>query len=293
MTTTISPLEALADELGDFAARIERDLKLSVGSMLAELRGELSALRASRAETELRLDRAVAARLAELQDGPPGPAGGRGERGEAGEAIEGPPGVQGIPGPPGAPGEAGVRGEPGSVGEIGPVGPAGPPGETGPPGKFMPPKAWAKGIHYESALVTHEGSTWCAARDTAEEPPHDDWIVVAACGEAPYVGEVCGLFDPKGAYRKFDLVTFNGSEWRAKRDNPGLLPGDGWQLAGQAGSRGKSGDRGERGPAGPAAPTIIEWAMKGYHAVPIMSDGSLGPALDLREVFELYHAERV
>ena len=33
--------------------------------------------------------------------------------------------------------------------------------------------------------------------------------------------------------------------------------------------------------------------MKGYHAVPIMSDGSLGPALDLREVFELYHAERV
>jgi integrin beta 3 len=296
MTTTISPLEALADELGDFAARIERDLKLSVGAMLAEVREEMSALRASRAETELRLDRAVAAKLAELQDGPPGPAGERGERGEAGEAIEGPPGVQGIPGPPGAPGEVGDRGECGPIGETGPVGTAGPPGEAGPPGKFMPPNAWAKGIHYECALVTHRGSTWCAARDTAEEPPHDDWIVVAACGEVPYVGEVCGLFDPKGAYRKLDLVTFNGSEWRAKRDNPGPLPGDGWQLAGQAGSRGKSGDRGERGdrgPAGPSGPSIIDWAMKGYQAVPIMSDGSLGPALDLREVFELYHAERV
>ena len=293
MTTTISPLEALADELGDFAARLERDLKLSVGTMLAELRGELSALRASRAETELRLDRAVAARLAELQDGPPGPAGERGERGEAGEAIAGPPGVQGIPGPPGAPGDVGDRGEPGSIGETGPGGPAGPPGEAGPPGKFIAPKAWAKGIHYECVLVTHRGSTWCAARDTAEEPPHDDWLCVAAKGEAgelPYVGEVCGAHDPKRTYRKFDLVTFNGTEWRAAQDDPGELPGSGWRIASQRGAHGKAGDR---GPAGPAAASIVDWAMQGYQAVPIMSDGSLGPALDLREVFELYHAERV
>jgi integrin beta 3 len=291
--TTISPLEALADELGDFAKRIERDLKLSVGAMLAELREEMSALRASRAETELRLDRAVAVRLAELQDGPQGPPGERGERGEAGEAIDGPPGVQGIPGPPGAPGEVGARGEPGLIGEIGPIGPPGERGPEGPTGKFRVATFWAEGVSYEGDLVTHAGSLYQARRDTGREPPHDDWIVVAACGEAPYVGEVLGLFDPKGTYRKFDLVTFNGSEWRAKRDNPGPLPGDGWQLAGQAGSRGKAGDRGERGDRGPAGPSIIDWAMKGYHAVPIMSDGSLGPALDLREVFELYHAERV
>jgi hypothetical protein len=293
MTTTISPLEALADELGDFAARIERDLKLSVGAMLAELRGELSALRASRAETELRLDRAVAAKLAELQDGPQGPQGERGERGEAGEAIEGPPGVQGIPGPPGAPGEVGARGEPGPIGEIGPAGPAGERGAEGPAGKFRVATFWAEGVSYEGDLVTHAGSLYQARCDTGREPPHDDWLCVAAKGEAgepPYVGEICGAHDPKRTYRKFDLVTFNGTEWRAAQDDPGELPGSGWRMASQRGAHGKAGDR---GPAGPAAASIVDWAMKGYHAVPIMSDGSLGAALDLREVFELYHAERV
>jgi Collagen triple helix repeat (20 copies) len=278
-----SPLETLADELGAFAARVEREIKLSVSSMLAEAR-------ASNAETELRLDRAIATKLAAIQDGPPGPPGERGESGPPGAGIQGPPGERGALGPAGA---AGERGLPGERGETGETGQRGERGETGPPGKFTPPKAWAKGIHYEHALVTHDGSTYCAARDTAEQPPHDDWILVAARGEPPYVGEVCGLFEPKRAYRKFDLVSLNGSEWRAKRDNPGPLPGDGWQLSGQAGSRGKPGERGERGLPGPAGPTIIDWATKGYQAVPIMSDGSLGPALDLRGVFDLYHAERV
>ncbi len=285
--------DAFTQALGKVLATERREWQRERELATAEHRRIVAELQAEVAAAKLQLHQALAEKLASLRDGSQGPPGERGERGEAGEAIEGPPGVQGIPGPPGAPGEAGARGEPGPIGETGPVGP---PGEAGPPGKFLPPKAWAKGIHYECALVTHRGSTWCAARDTAEEPPHDDWIVVAACGELPYVGEVCGLFEPKRAYRKLDLVTFNGSEWRAKRDDPGPVPGDGWQLAGQAGSRGKAGDRGERGdrgPAGPAGASIIDWAMKGYQAVPIMSDGSLGPALDLREVFELYHAERV
>jgi hypothetical protein len=46
-----------------------------------------------------------------------------------------------------------------------------------------------------------------------------------------------------------DVVAANGSEWRAVRDNPGPLPGDGWVL-GAKGSRGKPGDRGERGAKG-------------------------------------------
>lgn len=282
----LSPLEELADELGAFAARIERELRLSVSAMLAEFR-------ATTAETELRFDRALAAKLAAVQDGPPGPPGERGEPGESVEGIQGPPGDPGPVGPPGAAGEQGPPGETGPVGECGEPGLPGPAGVAGPPGKFAPPKAWAKGVHYESALVTHDGSTYCAARDTGEEPPHEDWIVVAARGEPPYVGEVRGLFDPKVTYRRFDLVSLNGSEWRAKRDGPGPLPGDGWQLSGQAGSRGKLGERGERGLPGPAGSSIIDWVTKGYQAVPIMSDGSLGPPLDLRAVFDLYHAERV
>ena len=207
MTTTISPLEALADELGDFATRIERDLKLSVGTMLAEIREEMSALRASRAETELRLDRAVAARLAELQSGAPGPPGERGERGEAGEAIEGPPGVQGIPGPPGAPGEAGARGEPGPIGEIGPIGP---PGEAAPKDQGIPPQVWAEGSLTRAISSRTAARLYQARRDTARGTAARRLDRHRRRGEAPYVGEVCGLFDPKGAYRKLDLVTFNG-----------------------------------------------------------------------------------
>lgn len=215
-----SPLEALADELGAVAARIERELRLTVSVMLAEIREEMSGLRASRAESELRAERAIAERLTTLQDGPPGPQGEAGERGSPGEAIIGPPGEPGPPGPPGATGEAG--------------------------------------------------------------PP----------GEVPYLGEVCGLYDRTRTYLKFDLVSWHGSEWRAKHDDPGPLPGDGWALSGQAGGRGKAGEKGERGPPGPAAPTIVDWAVKEYRAAPIMSDGSTGAVLDLQGFFELYHGQR-
>jgi hypothetical protein len=198
----------LGGELGAIAARIERDLRLAFAV-------EVERLRADRAEFELRIERAVAERLASLKDGPPGPAGERGERGEPGEGIAGPPGEQGIVGPPGPP------------------------------------------------------------------------------AEPLYVGEVCGLFDSAREYRKFDLVTLHGAEWRARRDAPGPLPGDGWQLAAKAGERGRPGEgqRGERGPPGIPAPTIAEWAVRDYRAVPIMSDGSAGPPLDLRDLFEQYHAE--
>lgn len=252
MTKPLSPLDALADELGDFAARVERDVTRSLSAALAEIRAAIEGLRARHAEAELRAEvadrerqTAVEARLAGLRDGPQGPPG---------ESITGPPGPPGPPGPQGesVTGPQGERGEPGeSI-----VGPPGPPGESivGPPG----------------------------AASTVPGPP----------GPEPYVGEVRGLYDQRRDYRKFDLVTFNGSEWRARRDSPGALPGDGWALAGQAGSRGKTGERGERGPAGPTGPTIAGWEMRDYRAVPIMSDGGVGAALDLGELFAAYDSER-
>jgi hypothetical protein len=200
---------SLGGELGAIAARIERDLKLSFAL-------EIERLRAERAEFELRVERAVAEKLAALQDGPPGPQGAPGERGEPGEAITGPTGEQGLPGPPGEP------------------------------------------------------------------------------GPEPYVGEVCGLYDAAREYRKYDLVTLHGAEWRARQDTPGALPGDGWALAAKAGERGKRGEigpAGMRGLQGNPAPVIVEWAVRDYRAVPVMSDGSAGPPLDLRALFEQYHAE--
>jgi hypothetical protein len=231
--------EALGGELGAIAARIERDLMLRFAV-------EIERLRAERAEFELRVERAVTARLAELKDGPPGPPGESivGPKGDPGESIVGPPG-ESIVGPPGPPGE--------SI-----VGPKGDPGESivGPPGE---------------SIVGPPG------------PP----------GPEPYVGEVCGLWDADREYRKYDVVCFDGSEWRAKRDAPGVLPGDGWALASKAGERGRRGEigpPGQRGLPGPAL-SIKEWVVKDYRAVPVMSDGSAGPPLDLRALFELYHAE--
>ena len=112
-----------------------------------------------------------------------------------------------------------------------------------------------------------------------------------APGEAPYVGEVCGLFDPEREYRKYDLVSLHGVEWRAKCDAPGPLPGEGWALGSQAGERGKRGEIGPRGERGTPAASISEWRVRDYRAVPVMSDGSIGPALDLGALFAQYHTE--
>ena len=127
-----------------------------------------------------------------------------------------------------------------------------------------------------------------AAREPGPAGPQGEPGIPGPPGEPPYLGDVCGLFDAKRSYRKFDLVTLNGSEWRARVDDPGVLPGPGWALAGQSGSRGKQGERGERGLPGP---TIAAWETRDFLAVPIMSDGSRGPPLDLRGFFEVYHAE--
>ena len=197
---------SLGGELGLIAARIERDLMLRFAL-------EAERLRAGQAEFELRVERAVAEKMAMVRDGPPGPPGERGEQGEPGEAVVGPQGPEGVPGPPGAP------------------------------------------------------------------------------GEVPYVGEVCGLFDPEREYRKYDLVSLHGVEWRAKCDMPGPLPGEGWAQTAAKGERGKRGEIGPRGERGLPAASIAEWRVRDYLAVPVMTDGSIGPALDLRMLFEQYHIE--
>jgi hypothetical protein len=148
----------------------------------------------------------------------------------------------------------------------GPPGPQGSPGERGEPGEAITGPPGDQGI---------------------QGPPGEP----GPQGPEPYVGEVRGLYDPARSYRVFDLVSWHGSEWRARHDDPGPLPGDGWALSGQAGSRGKTGERGERGPPGLAGATIVDWAIEDYRAAPIMSDGSTGAILDVRNFFELYYGE--
>ena len=89
-------------------------------------------------------------------------------------------------------------------------------------------------------------------------------------GEPAYQGRACGLYSETAAYRALDVVAFNGSEWRAVRDDPGPLPGDGWVL-GAKGARGKPGEKGERGAPGPA---VAELVLADDELVLMHADGS-------------------
>jgi hypothetical protein len=82
----------------------------------------------------------------------------------------------------------------------------------------------------------------------------------------------------------------------ARKDAPGACPGPDWQLiasAGRLGRTGPIGRTGEKGDKGDSGPVILDWEIDraSYQAVPIMSDGTLGPPLALRALFEQFHQE--
>jgi hypothetical protein len=124
-------------------------------------------------------------------------------------------------------------------------------GEQGPAGKLPVVRSWSDKIHYQSEVVSHDGTTYQALRDTAKQPPHDDWQVIASAGRDGVDGKsptVRKTWSETEDYSYLDIVVLNGGSFIARRDNPGVCPGEGWQLIA---SQGKQGKPGERGPAGP------------------------------------------
>jgi hypothetical protein len=218
--------------------------------------------------------------------GPPGPAGPRGE--------------QGLPGLPGPQGESGPRGEPGPKGERGD---SGPPGERGAKGELPAVKLWApETVYYAGDVVTFDGGTFQARRDTGQAPTHSDWICLATAGRDGQSVKVCGTFNEAAEYRCNDLVASNGGSWIALKDAPGPLPGAGWQLVASPGKRGAAGAKGEWGERGPKGdkgdPGLSAQIIRSWHidrerfvATPILAGGDTGPPLDLRPFFEEYHSE--
>jgi hypothetical protein len=177
--------------------------------------------------------------------------------------------------------------------------------KKGDPGKLPITKTYQLDtVHYAGDVVVQDGSTYQALRDTGRAPPHsDDWICLASAGRDgidAITPTVCGSFDATARYKKLDIVEFDKSSFIALDDDPGL-PGNGssWQLIaghGMRGEKGLPGPRGERGTKGekgnPSA-TIRCWEIdrRSYQARPVMSDGTVGPSLELRALFEQYHAE--
>ena len=224
-----------------------------------------------------------------------GPAGPMGLKGEPGEWIAGPPGPKGDKGEPGI----GIKGDQGPIGPPG-VGIAGPAGPAGPPGKLPMVKVWRRdGVNYEGDVVTYDGCTFQALRDTAMTPGHSDWICLAVAGRDAKNPTVCGTYNPETAYKYLNIVALEGSAFIARKDGAGACPGDDWQMIACRGKRGDKGESGERGPKGDPGPagspalTIKDWKLDRarYVATPVLSDGSNGPTLDLRGLFEQFNTE--
>ena len=156
-------------------------------------------------------------------------------------------------------GERGAQGERGPVGDPGPRGLAGDIGLPGPRG---------------------------------EPGPQGDR------GLDGYPGEARGLWDAAAQYRAMDVVSLNGSEWRAISDDPGELPGPGWMLGakgvrgrpgekGATGERGAKGDKGDRGMDGLG---IEEMTISDSTLMLLRADGTV-LSCDLMPVIERYYRQ--
>src|SRR5262249_37409995 len=154
--------------------------------------------------------------------------------------------------------------------------------------------------HYESEVVIFKGGCYQASQDTGESPDNrNHWRCLAAPGRDAKSFRHRGTYTQDSHYEAFDLVALNGSTFLCLHSAAGLCPGEGWQLVSAPGKRGAAGDRGpqgERGPSGVAGPPgkdaaqITGWRIDraSYAAFPMMSDGTDGPPLELRALFEQF-----
>ncbi len=178
----------------------------------------------------------------------------------------------------------------------------GPPGRPGKDAKLPRVKLWQEDcVYYEGDCVAFNGSVFQAQCDTGKSPLFaKHWMCLATAGVDGKPIRHRGTFDPEVEYREHDAVLVDGSSFVALRDDPEhRCPGSGWQLIasagrdgkdGATGPRGEGGERGLIGPRGEPAPTITGWRVDraSYAAVPVLSDGSEGAPLELRDLFKQF-----
>ena len=302
--------DAGAIVIAELQAEWRRELEL----LQAQSREILASMRAEMIERLASFGADVTRRLADLhdgepgrngRDGEPGPIGARGEPGERGtdgapgaagpqgeQGPRGEPGHNGATGAAGAPGAKGDIGEPGrngAMGERGLPGAKGDKGDAGSPGLMARVAPWTDRVCYEGELATHLGSTWQAECDTAKEPgTSENWRLIAAAGTAGRSLNVRGTYSAAEKYAALDVVTLDHGWFVARRDNPGPIPGPGWQSGpvGKRGEKGLPGDRGPKGDVGTAAPHWVGAKLEDKTLVAVLSDGTIGPRINLQPMFE-------
>jgi hypothetical protein len=184
----------------------------------------------------------------------------------------------------------------------GPRGEQGERGERGLPGQLRAVKQFVEGgVHYDGDVVMHMGSTYQARRDTAREPPHEDWDCLAMAGRDGIDGRslrVRGTWRADESYMMNDVATLNGGSFVARIDAPGECPGEGWQsltMPGRRGPVGPAGEQGEKGERGERGPGIVGWDIDrdNYTVSAVLSDQTRSEPLGLRGLFEQYLLERI
>jgi hypothetical protein len=178
------------------------------------------------------------------------------------------------------------------------------PGPVGPPGKdgVLPiAKVWSPGmIAYAGDLVVHGSSSWQALEDTATTPEEGStvWRLIAAAGRDAKPWRMRGTWRGDAAYETGDVVVSDSASFLALTADPGPCPGAGWQMlvAPRRGPRGEKGDTGSRGPVGPpgsTAPVQTAWKVdaEAFVVWPVYSDNTIGPQLDLRDLFVEYQRQ--
>lgn len=184
-----------------------------------------------------------------------------------------------------------VRGEVGPIGPDGPAGRDGVDGRDGAPGKLPAVAEWKDRVYHESDVVTLDGSTYQAQRDTGKAPPHDDWRCIARAGNDGADGRSLNFRSTWSAdetYAGLDVAILDGGSFVALRDDPGPCPGDGWRLLvqrGKPGRPGEKGDRGDKGARGEPGPAVVGIEMDDTGMVTLANadgtkaQGDFSPAL--------------
>src|SRR5215831_6831707 len=138
----------------------------------------------------------------------------------------------------------------------GPQGPPGPPGKLQRAMNMLPSVFITKAT--SSPMMARFGRravTLCMRRRTS------DWVCLARAGRDGLTPTIRGTYDAYGTYNKLDIVASDGAAFVATRDDPGLCPGNGWQLVSRPGKPGRRGENGAVGPRGErgeeGAPAVV------------------------------------